>query len=834
MERHEKILWIVSGVLAIASVAASTALGGFYGRVLQQNGPVIPYDPKCGGDGPCNAWVEFRQAHPFPWQGLVAKRLAGDEVALIIAEPPPAMPSRQLYTLIVEAFGKDPRNVRKRWYFATDGWVEDLVIVTRVSSSQRQLLDDHLFRDRLAILHQALFGTTFGAHVVILGEPGERDATAPPDTHVTPLELRKWLGDETLIWRRLNAVNDKPRAWSALKTDGAVGSFLSNDGSLVLLTFSRETLRDQATIETLRKPFCEFAVASDAVVGGLQTKTGQITIVGRRRTSSLEGFPPMRFETFVLLAMQNSDLLSQSMHPKGAPVAHTKRKEQRLTVTLPKPLRNTELGALLHMSDQLLKSWSEGGRLQYQYFNYAEPESYPFKGKALSALLKKETRQSLAATWMADGASVIVDGTDATTLTATRTAALPVAYRMQGGAPDAADTIERYGREADEHFKRLGNPIFARVAQYAVLHQLLRTFAPRRVGSVPPIPAEPVHTAATTVSWSRTDGPTMFGGHELGANVVRLRAEGKRLDWQHVNGRTLILYPLADAEAFESNAPAIASAVTGQQHRDISTLRRLTAKPVDIRARAEALALTPQARIPTQPFGYRALSGGDATLQQLAQNNECCILIAPSDRGTTYLAAKGIVLEALETASLVESLNELKKPLLILGATERELRSLAAADTLAMARTLGTAVSDDLPTYAVINPERAQALLQQLAIVETRKAWLVVPKKMETSSFDALQKQEQWDKQRDGDPSTLVLSPIPIRVVAGYGADGGRRHLLDAHGKAVKEVAAAGGTRAQYLMALRRFMAEGAGRPRRVLMMIEHDGKATAVRVGAE
>jgi hypothetical protein len=849
MERREKILWVASGVLAIAAVAVSTALGNIYGRTLQQNGPARAFHPQCGDDAAyeaaCNAWAELRRTHPFPWQGLVATRLAGDEVALIVAEPPAAIPSKQLSALVGAAFGKDLRALRGRWSIGTDGWVEDLVLVTRVSSREGRLLDDPLFRDRVALLHHALFGTTFGAHLVIAGESSQRDSLAPPNIHVTPPELRSWLRDEKLLWQRLNAVRDEPRAWSELATDRASGTFASNDASLVLLTFPDEVLRHAQSLEMLRKPFREFAVASDAVVGGMQTKTGQIAIVGRRRTSSVEALPPMRFETFAMLATQNQDLLTQSLQPDAG-------HERRMIVKLAPPLQNTELGALLHTSDQLLKSWSEAGRLQYQYFNYPKPASYPFKDEPLSAVLRNDARgRPLVAIWMADAASVIVEGADATTLTATRSAALPVAYGVQGGAPDTGNTMERYSRAANDHFARLRDPILARVVQYAMLHQLVRAFAPRTAASTALMPAESLQTPATTVYWSRAKGPAVLGGHQLDANVVRLRA-GERLELQHVNGRTLLRYPLANAEAVESNADAIAYAITRQEQRNVSALGRLAAKPVKIHAPADALALASPSAMQQQPFGYRAASGTDDALQTimpLAQKNACCVYVTASGHGTTYIATKDVALEAQGTVALIEAVHDWKKPLLLLGVPERQMRGLAAADALTMAGTLGDSGNDGTPAYAVVQsttdgdvsfvrllsnepPERAHAVLQQLA--ETETAWRTAGMgRMKSADLAAVEKAVQWDPSRDGESSTLVLSPVPIIVVAGF-SPGARSDLLDAHQKALQAATAAKGTRAQYLIALQHFLAKGTVPPKRVLMMIEHDRILTVVGVGAE
>jgi hypothetical protein len=70
--------------------------------------------------------------------------------------------------------------------------------------------------------------------------------------------------------------------------------------------------KDASSLESLRVPFRRFAVASDEIVGGDWTRDGQTLILGRARSHSQQIVPPLRFETFALLATQSTNELAQS------------------------------------------------------------------------------------------------------------------------------------------------------------------------------------------------------------------------------------------------------------------------------------------------------------------------------------------------------------------------------------------------------------------------------------------------------------------------------------------------------------------------------------------
>ena len=125
MRRRGKILWAIVGTILLVLVG----LGGFtYCNYKIFFGVTEPYEPACtANDTACVAWAEFRAGHPYPYQSIVAKRLASDTLAIVISEPAPVLPKARLDELVKAVFGEDLlASQRLRWSIGSDGWVEDL------------------------------------------------------------------------------------------------------------------------------------------------------------------------------------------------------------------------------------------------------------------------------------------------------------------------------------------------------------------------------------------------------------------------------------------------------------------------------------------------------------------------------------------------------------------------------------------------------------------------------------------------------------------------------------------------------------------------------------
>jgi hypothetical protein len=432
MKLRYKILIGIGSVLVLLIGLAFFAI-----RIISR--PAKAYKPDCAQDSACAVWAEFRTKHPYPYQELAAKALPDGNLALIISEPPPSLSKPELDQLLRVVFGGDlVDSKRRKWPLLTDGWLEDLVLNIKIGKkSLTPTIEDAVLRDRVAILYNELFGTTYGGSLDVLTESASPPSVGTPNLAVSPAELRSWVMDPSLKWSSLDEQFAQPSSWNELSVAKTSGAFGSNDRTLVLLTFPTSVLlaarTDHHALDSLRTPFRIFAVASDCVLGGLWTATDQLAIIGRARQRPLTDVPPLRFETFKLIASQYTDELSQSYERNAVFAGKLNSGEYAFKdwapVYLSEALIDTEFGALLNTTDQLLKSWSEAGTVEYQYFNYTKPGAYPFGPKPLSQLVGKETgSESVTFNWNTTGFGVVVERPELSVVAAKQVGALPVTY----------------------------------------------------------------------------------------------------------------------------------------------------------------------------------------------------------------------------------------------------------------------------------------------------------------------------------------------------------------------------------------------------------------------
>lgn len=455
-----------------------------------------PFDPQCReADTACLGWRDFRRGHPYPYQAFAAGQIDADTLVLVISEPGPALSKTALLDLVRQTFGPDLLNVeRRRWYIAIDGWVEDLVLTLRTHGRPGpDPLAVPRLRDQVALLHQALFGTAFGGDLEDLGNPPAAGRTAPPAPalRVTAAEIASWIGEPALQWQPIDGSDETPQPWRALDDGRTAGAFASSDGALVILTFPTALVQrakaDPAALAVLRVPFREFAVSADAVFGGVWTTAGQTTLIARRRRTPLTRLPPLRFETFALLATQRGDELAQSFERTavfaGKLFDGDDLGRDWAPIFLSPVLEDTEFGALLNMTDQMLKSWSSAGRTEYRYFDYPKPTHFPFKGRPIADIVGATGVRSVLFNWNTAGSAVVVKMPRQSILAVNVTTALPVTYGADGKtkAEGGADMLQ-YEEEAFSYFSGLGDPNLARVAQYTAIYQLFRAIA-RDAGS---------------------------------------------------------------------------------------------------------------------------------------------------------------------------------------------------------------------------------------------------------------------------------------------------------------------------------------------------------------
>ena len=425
--RLQPALWALASVAVLSSLVLVFFTHRAYDKFTAGDlGKVRSRIPKCeSNDAACFAWLAFRRTHAFPSQAMAAQRLPNGDVALVISEPPLAGDGEAFLALATKVFGSHVRlQPRLReWPIGVDGSVVDLTLTFKpASSASADLLADPQLRDRISLLHVALFGTSFGAELEIIDPSSALRADgAAPNVQVSALEVTTWLSDGS-PWQSLASPLEPAVAWQSLAAAKVSGAYLSSDGTLAMLTFPSQLVRTGAKglrLAPLRVPFREFAIASDAVFGGAWTADGQVAILARARRTPLAAVPPLRFETAELLAAAATDVLSQSIVEKGASVE-----------LMPPSLINTELGGLMTLANQG-PTWERVRLLAGR----PEPndEAHPAAARRqdqwnrISSLL---TDPDLRWGWDNAGFAVVVEGKELSTLTVWQTGSLPVSIAL--------------------------------------------------------------------------------------------------------------------------------------------------------------------------------------------------------------------------------------------------------------------------------------------------------------------------------------------------------------------------------------------------------------------
>jgi hypothetical protein len=455
-----------------------------------------------------NEWQAFRNAYPYHIQTVALSRPDGlGRRLMVISEPPPRVTLKDIVSV-------DPVNlvsiVTARHSIGFDGWVKDVLIeLPPLGDSQLAALVDGL--------EEKLFGTAYKAVAVdIPSSPPQRATDYNFDLRVPASTLRRWLlprettgrgwfwpgvfvflglwglksftsarrkrhvvallssgaflilyfrpaagptPDEAMQFRPV--VGGEPQTCGDLLLHHRAGVFVSVKPGLVLWTINRANPIDRYSREAR-----QFSLDSDIILGG--ARVGEfIAIVGRERVAPVALLPPLRAETIMQLAAAQEQELSQSYERNHIFAGRFDNQDDWAPIYLSDTLIDTEYGSLLNITDQLLKSWSMGGQVQYINFKYPNPAKYPFP-EPLPLYAKTHT---VTFNWNTKGSGYSISSGDSDVFAWTRTGALPVDYL--GGKDAKLHDAEDTGYE---YFASRNDPNLVRVVQYAQLYQIFRHY----------------------------------------------------------------------------------------------------------------------------------------------------------------------------------------------------------------------------------------------------------------------------------------------------------------------------------------------------------------------
>jgi len=456
------------------------------------------YDPQnpravCPSMPACGVWVEFRKAHPAPYQTF-AIRENGAEDIVILSEPSPALAREQLAKTVKALFRDDLLELSyDRWPTGLDGWLEDVVLRVRAGGAAKEaVMSGASFKawdasagivDRLKYLHRIIYHTTDGFWLDRLAGAEQPAVKGIEELKIPASDLASWLGDEKKIWLSASDPAGK-KTTRELYKEKVAGVYSSDEGTVVLVAPKGIRLTDMTA------DFRRFAVASDLIVGAAGMNGGGMLLFGRSRQLPFATLPPLRFESFASFARNRSEHLAQSYERQRIFAGKIRTGPYAgwdwAPILLSSQLDDSEFGTLLNLADQVLKSWSQHGDVDYYAWGYPKPEKYPFGAVAASEYFEQKfLTTSLLFNWNTEGFATITTVNGRDVLTGDRTGALTVLYRPANSLGGSLSGEEQrfIQEEADmraaatrDYFAARGDPLLVRVVQNVLLYQAVQSF----------------------------------------------------------------------------------------------------------------------------------------------------------------------------------------------------------------------------------------------------------------------------------------------------------------------------------------------------------------------
>jgi len=405
-----------------------------------------------------STWQQFRGQFKYHIQTIGVTDIYSDEsVAIILSEPPPNVSISDLHTLFAGYKFSIDEKTNKVGY---DGWVKDLLIVISGVNEKRlgKLVDN---------LNRFIYSTAYKPYSIPLPVKERRNNfLGNLNFKINVSELEKWFfTDQAKFFYEDDSTLEY--SLSLAFANNKAGILYSKEPGFVMwLLKEGDNISDRK--ETIRR----FALDADLVLGAIKNVNGTIAIIGRERINNLYDLPPLRTETIMMLASANKEQLSQSYERMSLFAGKMDGGMDWAPIYLSPELLNTEYGSLLNITDQMLKSWSSNGNVDYIDFNYPKPSYYSFS-KSIMEVMNTST---LTFNWNTKGAGYTIEKGDNDFYCINRTGSLPVTYIPEGLVQFDKYVVDVCEKKAYDYFSWLSNPDLVRVVQYASLYQIFSRY----------------------------------------------------------------------------------------------------------------------------------------------------------------------------------------------------------------------------------------------------------------------------------------------------------------------------------------------------------------------
>lgn len=412
-----------------------------------------------------DVWKEFRANHPYGFQTVGLKH-NGDEQIFVISEPSESVSFQTLQSLFSSY---DGTVTIKKDSLGYDGWLADVVGCIKFKNTNQETE----FKNKLFTL---LYGTNYKAYYTDLDKPSRHSYFAPYKYNlnfsITAAELKQWFLDEKETFSELSKQGGTGKTIESLLSSGEKNPnklFYSRERGFVVWLINPSGISDN---KSFRLNARIFALDTDLIIGAFGIKGKAVAIVARERQIPVDILPPLRIETLSLLATTNNESLAQSYERHNVFSSKLPDNSDVAPIYLSDELWHTEYGNLLNVTDQMLKSWSENGDINYKNFGHPKPIDWAFEKGAVRDL---DVNQ-LTYNWNTAGAGYVIEGDNFDIFAVNRTGSLPVSYIPGGMEGRVEQKVYEAEEMAYDFFSGLNSPELARVVQYATFYQIFSYF----------------------------------------------------------------------------------------------------------------------------------------------------------------------------------------------------------------------------------------------------------------------------------------------------------------------------------------------------------------------
>lgn len=404
-------------------------------------------------------WTEFRMKNPINYQTVGIKAYEDGSYNVLLSEPSPDITIRDLKRFISEYHGKV---LTHQCPMGIDGWLQDAILCFNGLKDEEK----DVFTSKLFTL---LYGTDYKAAYEDLDDIQEHTNYIKENVHyqISAEELQQWFIEDGEMLVSQDGLIETDLA-TVLNSD-QTGIYYSKEPGFVIWVLDR---RRNSPVD-FHIPARMFALDADLILGAIVMRNKNvIAVIGRERELSLHELPPMRVETMCLLAATTKKELSQSYERNNLVAGKMSGGKDYAPILLSPELWHTEYGSILNVTDQMLKSWSQNGTVEYERFTYPKPYDWAFVDGASIDLDVSE----LTYNWNTSGAGYAIEADENNPYmiyALNRTGSLPVSY-----IPGETDSITENDKvflaeeTAYDFFSGLASPELIRVVQYASLYQI--------------------------------------------------------------------------------------------------------------------------------------------------------------------------------------------------------------------------------------------------------------------------------------------------------------------------------------------------------------------------